>query len=233
MPLLILIILFLILFPSFLPFFLLYLIIGLIFFLPFLFLFESLFSLIFIPWQIIEIASDKRVRQNHALEHATVNVIEESFGPQKISGLAAKNGFTLMGDLPPSDIILNAAYIALERLKRGEKNLAIHPRCGTSIAAANFIFSVSFIVLLLYTGYLSIFSVILAFIISHIFGKPFGKILQKYFTTSADVKDVEITGIGYKGHDMGFFLGFLPIPSNSIFIYTRVKRPIFWIFRRW
>ena len=43
----------------------------------------------------------QKVRRNHALEHATVNVIEERYGPSNIAGMAYEDGFTLKGTLDP------------------------------------------------------------------------------------------------------------------------------------
>ena len=220
MPIIILLILLLLLFPPLGLILLFYIAVGLVFFLPFFLFFESIFSLIFIPWQIVQIATDKRVRQNHALEHATVNVIEEKWGEQKISGLAAKNGFTLMGDLPPHNIILTAAKIGLSRMKAGETNLAIHKRCGTSAAAANLLFAIVFLWVLFSSDYISMFSIIMVFILANLLSRPLGTLLQKYFTTTSDVQDIEIAGIGINRPNMGIGLLFVPIPSNSVFVHT-------------
>lgn len=53
---------------------LLFLILGILFILPLQFFFYSLVTIVTVPWQLIQIASDRRMRQNHACEHATVNV---------------------------------------------------------------------------------------------------------------------------------------------------------------
>ena len=61
--------------------------------LPFGFTLRSLFSLLTIPGQIWQIATNRRLRANHALEHATINVIEEYYGPQQLAGFAREDGF--------------------------------------------------------------------------------------------------------------------------------------------
>jgi len=78
--------------------------------LPYVFLFNSFYNVVTIPWQILKIAVDKRVRKNHSLEHATVNVLEERYGRTlQIGGLAYSNGFSLSGpELPPPYEVLSA-----------------------------------------------------------------------------------------------------------------------------
>ena len=73
---------------------LLFLAIGFLFLLPYVFLFNSFYNVVTIPWQILKIAVDKRVRKNHSLEHATINVLEERYGRSlQIGGLAYSNVF--------------------------------------------------------------------------------------------------------------------------------------------
>ena len=121
---------------------LLFLAIGFLFLLPYVFLFNSFYNVVTIPWQILKIAVDKRVRKNHSLEHATINVLEERYGRSlQIGGLAYSNGFSLLGpELPPPYEVMSAVREGHFRMINGEKDLAAHPRCGTSIAAANFYF---------------------------------------------------------------------------------------------
>ena len=54
--------------------------IGFLFLLPYAFVFNSFYNVLTIPWQIIKIATDQRIRKNHSLEHATINVLEERYG---------------------------------------------------------------------------------------------------------------------------------------------------------
>ena len=48
--------------------------------LPFQFTVNSLFHIFTIPGQIYKIAANKVLRMNHALEHATVNILERKYG---------------------------------------------------------------------------------------------------------------------------------------------------------
>ncbi|MCJ7788827.1 MAG: hypothetical protein MUP69_01360, partial [Candidatus Atribacteria bacterium] len=49
-------------------------------FIPYGFTVYSLITLITVPQQIINIAKNKTIRRNHALEHATINVLERYAG---------------------------------------------------------------------------------------------------------------------------------------------------------
>ncbi len=196
MPFLIILFFLLFIFPwLFLPLILFFLLILVL--LPYGFTIYSLFTLIKVPKTIYEIATKKIVRKNHALEHATVNVIEEKYGERDdISGFAREDGFIIRGSLDPQELY-DAAYEGLTRLKRGEYDLAIHPRCGTSILVGNFIFALLFLVLLIVTHTFSIWNVFFAFLFSAFLGKIGGEWVQRYFTTDPHVEDMEIIGIDY------------------------------------
>ncbi|NLJ33295.1 MAG: hypothetical protein GX349_01700 [Firmicutes bacterium] len=188
--------------------------------LPFGFTLRSLLNLITIPKQIWQIALNRRLRINHALEHATINVLEEHYGPQKLAGFAQEDGFFLKGTVQPN-MLEEAARIGLGRMLRGEHNLAVHDRCGTSIAAANFLAAIVFILLLLVTHQFTLLNVVLAMITANLLGPFLGKWLQTHFTTLTDVGNVEIVGVEYRTPHYGLFpiqLGFIPM---EYFVRTR------------
>jgi hypothetical protein len=77
-----------------------------------------------------------RVRQNHALEHATIYLLEQSNqGRAAFRGRATVHGFYVYGQVE-ADHLHRHAELALEKLRGGEPGLAIHPRCGTNLAVA-------------------------------------------------------------------------------------------------
>ncbi|HHT46564.1 MAG TPA: hypothetical protein GX004_04625 [Firmicutes bacterium] len=196
----------------------LFLIISL-FFLPFHFALYSVFNIFTIPYQLFKIAFNKRLRVNHALEHATINVIEERLGCLNLAGMGQEDGFIIQGPVDPY-LLETAARVGLERLIRGESDLAIHRRCGTSMLAANLISSVLIIFLLWTFGYFGIFYVLFALIAAQFLGPHLGKVLQKYVTTSTDVDGMEIVGVERKYENRFFFLGFGSLPGRY-FIRTR------------
>jgi hypothetical protein len=204
--------------------------IGILFLLPYVLIFNSFYNVITIPWQILKIAADRRIRKNHSLEHATVNVLEERYGRNlRIGGLAYANGFSLSGpDMPSPYEVMDAAREGHYRMTRGESNLAIHPRCGTSIAAANFLFSLVFILVLFFYNHLSLLNLVAAFLLANVMAKPFGLTLQKFFTTHPDVSDVEVLDIYGKPTVYGFPFEIILNPNRTYFIRTSAGRGNAW-----
>jgi hypothetical protein len=145
------------------------------------------------PGRFLAVATNRRQRQNHALEHATLNVLEERAGPPRLQGLSREEGFALRGFADP-DEVRSAAEEGLARLKSGETGLAIHKRCGTTIAAANLASSLLFLGALLGLGRLSLLTVVLAMVLANLTGPLLGRLFQRFLTTSADVRDISIVG---------------------------------------
>ena len=111
-----------------------------------------------------------------------------------ISGIAQKNGFIISGLRSP-DMILEAAQEGLRLLKKGECDLAIHRRCGTSIAIANFTAASIFLLILILTGYFSILSIIFSLLLANMLSQYLGTLIQKHFTTSCKVENMNIVDI--------------------------------------
>jgi len=163
---------------------------GMILFLPFLIFFQSLQTLLMVPLSLWQTFTDKQVRRNHALEHATANVLESGFGATRVAGMAFRDGYKLAGDLPHPAFLIQAAQEALRRLKNGETHLALHPRCGTSMLIGQFFFSLVFVIFFVFAKALTLFDLLAAFLFSAILAKPLGLLAQKYITTSTDVEDL-------------------------------------------
>jgi hypothetical protein len=75
----------------------------------------------------------KAVRQNHAVEHATMHVLSRRNPYLRLVGRSTISGFIIYGAVSTQDIA-NAVTEALVRLQQGESHLAVHPRCGTNLA---------------------------------------------------------------------------------------------------
>lgn len=219
---LVLIMLLLVLFPFLLLPLALFIFIGFLFLLPYVWTFNSFYNIFTIPKQIIKIAKEPKTRKNHSLEHATINVLEEIYNRSlRIEGLADERGFSLSGpDLPMPHEVIAATREGKSRLISGERELALHPRCGTSIAAANLLFSFMFVVVLLKYGHLSFLNAAMAFLLSNLLSKPFGRYLQRWFTTYPDVRDVEVLGIEVKTAPVSSPV-FLILSNRSYYISTR------------
>lgn len=76
------------------------------------------------------------VRQNHAMEHATIHILSARHPHVGLMGRSGVTGFWIYGPLPTEEI-QSAAEEALARLKLGESHLAVHPRCGTNLAVTS------------------------------------------------------------------------------------------------
>lgn len=76
------------------------------------------------------------VRQNHALEHATIHVLTSRYPYARMAGRSTPSGFVIYGPVP-TEVVASAASEALARLQQGEAHLAVHPRCGTYLAVTS------------------------------------------------------------------------------------------------
>lgn len=169
-----------------------------LFFLPYGFTIYSFITLFSVPKQIWKVAKSKNIRRNHAIEHATINVLEQSAGYQlNISGLSKEDGFYITGIQNPQ-MVEDAAIQGLNLLKQGNCQMAIHRRCGTDMAIANFVSALIFLILLFTTGMFSFLSIIIALFLSNLISPYLGEYVQKYFTTSCDVMNMEIVGLEFE-----------------------------------
>ncbi|MBN1332494.1 MAG: hypothetical protein JW971_01915 [Synergistales bacterium] len=155
---------------------------------------RSFYWLLIGPMELFKTFFNKKVRRNHALEHATISVLEKVTGYTHFEGMAYENGFTVRGAVRP-ELILSSAREALGELQRGNHDLAIHPKCGTTIIVVNTFSSIVFIAFLIVIGNLTFLSVILALLLGHLVGPLTGKLVQRYITTSVDLENLEIAGV--------------------------------------
>src|SRR5579883_605184 len=88
-----------------------------------------------------DILFGRRIRQNHALQHATITVLSRMVPDLRVSARSSSTGFIIFGDVDLGQL-RRAVDEALARLQAGEAELAIHPNCGT-----NLVVGVSFVTL--------------------------------------------------------------------------------------
>jgi hypothetical protein len=168
-----------------------------LFLLPIVFSLQAVGSLFVYPRQLRAIFGNRILRRNHALEHATIVVMMEREPGRKLNGFSTDDGFFVQGVRSIAEVE-SAAREAMRRLQNGEKGLAIHRNCGTTIVAANLLAAIFFLVALglgfLYLDsssdlYLMILgSVVLAVALR----VPLSLILQRFVTTDADLKNAEV-----------------------------------------
>jgi len=141
-----------------------------------------------------------RVRCNHALEHATLHVLQEQRVTARMGGISDANGFLIYGEIP-TETILKAAQEGQQRLAKGETDLAVHPNCGTNLAVGG-----------LAAGGLAWLGMsgtgnklgkklrrlpiaVLLGMIGYQVARPYGPKVQEMITTNADVEKMEIVEV--------------------------------------
>lgn len=142
-----------------------------------------------------------KIRRNHGLEHATIHILSRRNANLSLVGRSDWGGFTLYGPVDTAEV-KRAALEALERLRRGEGDLAVHPRCGTVLATTGLLTALAaFLAISIDGGARSRFrwstipAAILAATGAAILAQPIGMALQEKFTTSGFPGNLEITHI--------------------------------------
>ncbi len=150
------------------------------------------------------------VRQNHALEHATIVLLSKAFPDVRLAGVSFAAGFFVFGDVP-TEAIRPAAEQALNRLRNGEPEMAIHERCGTNLAVAGILTGLSAMsVAKLRRPYNTFNNVILAATAALVVARPLGLLVQKYVTTLTPNSSMYITGV------RKMMLPFLDVPAHFV-----------------
>ena len=165
---------------------------------PILYSIQAVGSLFVYPRQLKTMFGNKILRRNHALEHATIAVMMEREPGRKFNGFSNDDGFFVQG-VRSLEEVDDAAREAISRLQAGEKKLAIHRNCGTTIVAANLIAAVAFISVIaigLFAGmslglnfYLLIVAGMLASLMLRV---PLSLFLQRFVTTQHDLSNAEV-----------------------------------------
>jgi hypothetical protein len=83
--------------------------------------------------RLIDSPAISRIRRNHGLEHATIHLLSRAKPRRPLAGHSDTNGFWLIGDVETEELA-QAAAEALNRMRSGERELAVHPNCGTNFA---------------------------------------------------------------------------------------------------
>ena len=137
------------------------------------------------------------IRRNHALEHATIAVLLTRQGHHtRVLGRAAPDGFYVYGDIP-TERLREFADEGLARLQRGESHLAVSPLCGTNLAVAGILAGVaSYLALASRNNRLEgLPNAVMAAMVAVLAAQPLGRLVQKHFTTSAELAGVRIVSV--------------------------------------
>ncbi len=84
---------------------------------------------------LIDHPTISRIRRNHGLEHATIHILSRAKRRRPLAGHSDAGGFWLLGEVETEELV-EAVQEALHRLRSGERELAVHPNCGTNLATS-------------------------------------------------------------------------------------------------
>ncbi len=151
--------------------------------------------------RLLDLGPIRRVRQNHAVEHATITLLmARDRSLPLVGGRSNHRGYYVFG--PVDTTALEAAAIeALSRLQRGEAELAIHPNCGTNLVTTGAMaglatFAATAISRSRQASLADRIAVaIMAATAAVVVSRPVGLRLQKDVTTLADVADLRIESV--------------------------------------
>lgn len=150
-----------------------------------------------------DILFGRRIRQNHALEHATITILSGIVPTLSVSARSNSRGFTIFGDVDLGQL-RRALDEALQRLQAGEAELAIHPNCGT-----NLVVGVSLLAAGTLLGMTSsrvrtrVASTVASSVAGFAAARPLGEYVQRHFTTLPDLEGVRVTDI-FRRKVLGF-----------------------------
>jgi hypothetical protein len=146
---------------------------------------------------LLELPLIAAIRRNHALEHATVNLLSQKRPRLRLLGRSDWGGFTLYGPADTEDVRV-AVSEALSRLRAGEHRLAIHSRCGTNLATGVVLAGLATHAALRgrrRSGVEKAAELALGLGAAFLLTSPLGVAIQEQWTTSADVTSLRVVGV--------------------------------------
>src|SRR5436305_1462851 len=137
----------------------------------------------------------RRIRQNHALEHATITILSQRMANLSVSARSSTDGFIIFGDVDLGEL-RHALDEALSRLQAGEAELAIHPNCGTNLAVGVSLVTLGTLVGLAFSQTRTRLATAAA---SSFAGwaaaRPLGESVQRHFKSLPDLHSIPISSI--------------------------------------
>jgi hypothetical protein len=133
------------------------------------------------------------------VEHATLKILARKYDDKTLAGHSNPAGFFLFGDVATEDA-RGAIKEAMSRLRAGERDLAIHPGCGTNLAASMILPATFAWIPFQSTRSMRwrffLIPVGLTFaLFGYLLSKPLGPWFQRYVTTEADLGNMQVVEI--------------------------------------
>ncbi len=180
-----------------------------------------------LPRHLWNLWRDPRLRKNHALCHATLNILEEEGISARPKGMAQEVGFyvNLPEGIMSPDAIMEAAQRGRKRVLSGDHALMVHRGCATANMTSGFMLFLIMLVLMFFLRFFSPFAVVIAAVVSYLFAAPFSPLVQKWFFVTPELSDIEITGVQAAPFVRHFEIP-IPLVPGRHFVSTRLIKPI-------
>lgn len=144
-------------------------------------------------WQQMTLGAT--VRENHALEHATIVLLSKRYPDTRFSGISFARGFFIFGEVP-TEAVRPAADQALALLRGDHPEMAIHERCGTNLAVTGILTSFSAMsVARLRRPYNTFNNVMMATTAAIVAARPLGLLVQRYLTTRTPTSNMRVVKV--------------------------------------
>lgn len=135
------------------------------------------------------------VRENHALEHATIVLLSKRYPDTRFSGISFAQGFFVFGEIP-TEAVRPATDQALALLRGDHPEIAIHERCGTNLFVTGLLTSAAAMtVARLRRPYGSFNNVLMATTAAIVAARPAGLLVQHYITTRTPASNMRVVKI--------------------------------------
>lgn len=146
-----------------------------------------------------QIPGISRLQRNHGLEHATLHVLSARHPHLSLAGHSDLGGFWIVGDVDTEEL-RSAVDEALQRLRSGERHLAVHPNCGTNFVATGALAGLSAWSAMLGAEdrqeKVERLPVVIGMAtLALIAGQPLGALIQSRITTSGDPGNLEVVDV--------------------------------------
>ena len=142
-----------------------------------------------------EMLFGRRIRQNHALEHATITILSGYVPELRVSARSNSRGFIIFGDVDLGQL-RRSLDEALQRLQAGEAELAIHPNCGTNLVVGVSLFAMGTLLGMTSSrARTRVTSTAFSSVAGIMAARPLGQFVQKHVTTLPDLEGVRVSKI--------------------------------------
>lgn len=138
----------------------------------------------------------RRIRKNHALEHATVALLLEREVRPPLGGYSVVGGYLIWSNAPIEQVI-EASTNALNLLRAGHGDLAISPYCGTNIVTSALLGGLA-ATLVRGSGRgvgANFRAGIAAIVAASLLSRPVGEFIQRWVTTESEPGGLRINAV--------------------------------------